>query len=75
VAEWVHDLYGEYPVEPATDPVGPGPEASIYQMARGGSYGLTARAIRAADRSSYNLEGDPRHRASGIGFRPVRTVL
>jgi formylglycine-generating enzyme required for sulfatase activity len=63
VWEWVATRYSEYPIE--TQRILPGPDK---RMARGGSCGWSAGALRSADR----LFSKPETRQYDIGFRCAR---
>ena len=63
VWEWVWDRYGSYEGD-ATDPIGP--RSGAYRVARGGSWGNTARNCRAAARG----RSGPGFRNINLGFRP-----
>ena len=64
--EWCWDWYGEYSGD-VTDPVGP--DSGAWRVPRGGSWLISARYCRSADRS----RGDPGSRNYTIGLRPART--
>ncbi|MBM4355721.1 MAG: formylglycine-generating enzyme family protein [Deltaproteobacteria bacterium] len=68
VWEWVWDWYGEYPSCKVTDPAGPG--AGSARVLRGGSWGLGAGWLRAADRDWVGPAG----RDCYLGFRPWRSI-
>ena len=65
--EWCHDWYDDYPSGSVTDPWGP--STGSARVSRGGSWGLGAEGVRAADRAW----GGPGGRADFIGFRPSRS--
>jgi formylglycine-generating enzyme required for sulfatase activity len=71
VWEWVNDWYDEeyYPNSPSVDP--PGPSDGTKRVARGGSWYVDPRYLRAACRLSYPPEGT----AFDVGFRCVREVI
>ena len=48
VWEWVADWYGDYPVEPQVDPLGP--PSGEFRVIRGGSFWFPAQNARAAYR-------------------------
>ena len=50
--QWCSDWYGDYSGKPATDPAGADPQASWYQVQRGGSFEHSARYCRCAARKS-----------------------
>jgi formylglycine-generating enzyme required for sulfatase activity len=50
VFQWCSDWYGDYPGKPAIDPAGADPQASWYQVQRGGSFDHSARYCRSAAR-------------------------
>ena len=66
VWEWCQDRHGEHKSKPTVDPVGP--RTGSYRVFRGGSWGISARGLRAACRSV----GVPGDRHSGVGARLVR---
>ena len=49
VWEWCQDWYGPYSDAPTIDPTGP--REGVYRVLRGGSWGYSARYVRAAFRS------------------------
>jgi uncharacterized protein (TIGR02996 family) len=63
VWEWCHDWYGDYTVEPATDPSGP--SRGSYRVSRGGSWINAAWRCRAALR----FWDGPEDRLNYLGFR------
>lgn len=63
VWEWCEDVYGEYEAAPAQDPVATGRGSS--RVRRGGSWGNSARYVRAALR----FAGERGSRYDSIGFR------
>lgn len=65
VSEWCSDWFGPYPDREVTNPEGP--IIGKFRVARGGSWRMTSRSCRAADRNS-NLPGD---KSNTIGFRLV----
>jgi formylglycine-generating enzyme required for sulfatase activity len=67
VIEWTGDWYGTYPAT-VTDPTGTA--TGSLRVGRGGSWGSSARGVRAAARDS----GAPGDRISFLGFRLSRTV-
>ncbi len=67
VWEWCHDLYGEYPSGPVTDPHGPA--TGSLRVFRGGSWYRLSNLTRAASRNSLA----PGTRYGNIGVRPIRT--
>jgi formylglycine-generating enzyme required for sulfatase activity len=67
VWEWTGDWYGTYPAT-VTDPTGTA--TGSLRVGRGGSWGSSARGVRAAARDS----GAPGDRISFLGFRLSRTV-
>jgi formylglycine-generating enzyme required for sulfatase activity len=67
VWEWCHDWYGDYPGGAARDPAGPG--AGSCRVLRGGSWGLDAWLVRAANRD----RDTPGYRYENLGFRTVRS--
>jgi formylglycine-generating enzyme required for sulfatase activity len=69
VYEWCNDSYASdyYTSASATDPVGP--EAGLYWVLRGGSWGTDSRYCR----SAYRSYGTPASRNNNLGFRVVRT--
>ncbi|MEO1268744.1 MAG: SUMF1/EgtB/PvdO family nonheme iron enzyme [Myxococcota bacterium] len=69
VGEWVWDVYGFYPIDPVTDPLGP--EDGPTRVWRGGAWDQHAAQCRLARRH----ESAPNVRSSRIGLRPVRTLL
>lgn len=66
VWEWCQDWYGDYPIGPITDPIGPA--EGKYRVLRGGSWGYSARYSRLADRYGHN----PGYRDYNFGFRVAR---
>lgn len=74
IAEWVWDIYAEYPPGEVNDPVGPELPAGMSpdehpRVIRGGGWLDDAAGCRAADR----LPAAPGYRDSNVGFRLVRT--
>ena len=67
VWEWVQDWYDSYPAGSVTDPSGP--SSGSYRVVRGGSWDVSARFCRSADRVSH----DPGFRHLRLGFRLLRT--
>ena len=67
VWEWCHDLYGEYPSGPVTDPAGA--ERGSLRVLRGGSWYRLVTLSRAASRNKLA----PGSRFGNVGFRPVRS--
>ncbi|MFC1850736.1 formylglycine-generating enzyme family protein [candidate division CSSED10-310 bacterium] len=65
VWEWCSDLYGDYPVGYALDPIGA--EDGLNRVARGGSWCYYPVSCRSAARSRYHPSG----RHSCDGFRVV----
>lgn len=65
VAEWVNDWYGDYPLDPATDPRGP--TAGMRRVVRGGSFATGPVGARCAARSSL----PPQDSRPSVGFRLV----
>jgi formylglycine-generating enzyme required for sulfatase activity len=70
VYEWCHDYYGAYYCKqsPEKDPMGP--ESGSFRVLRGGSWGLTSRFARSADRIEFEAD----FRISSFGFRLVREL-
>jgi formylglycine-generating enzyme required for sulfatase activity len=68
VWEWCEDWYGDYPIEPVTDPTGPA--SGAYRVIRGGSWFFYPRNLRSAFRYFYS----PGNRNYHIGFRLLRTT-
>jgi len=66
VWEWCQDGYGEYPKEPAIDPVGPATRSG--RVLRGGCWIGSAGTLRSAVR----LHGGPGGRVGDTGFRLAR---
>ncbi len=66
VFEWCHDIYGEYPGGPTTDPRGH--TQGAYRVIRGGSWYYYPAACRSAYRSGHQRE----ERFIDVGFRVVR---
>jgi formylglycine-generating enzyme required for sulfatase activity len=64
VFEWCLDGRRKYRAAAAVDPMGP-TDAGSYRVQRGGSWGSSARVVRAAYRSRLN----PRYSVIWIGFR------
>lgn len=69
VGEWVWDLYGAYPAEEQTNPVGA--EAGNLHISRGGGWNDFAKNLRSAYRATTQGGRD----AYNIGFRLVRGAL
>lgn len=67
VWELVHDYYGAYSAEAATDPSGP--STGTDRGMRGGSYHGRGSSARVSERSSTGMGVDER----SVGFRVVRT--
>jgi len=65
VWEWCWDWYGEYPAEPAVDPIGP--PSGAYRVLRGGSWYFWAEVCRSARRCGFQ----PGNRSDNDGFRVV----
>jgi hypothetical protein len=65
VREWCSDWYGEYITEAQTNPRGPDWRSS--RVIRGGSWHLSARKCRSADR----YDDQPDYRCNDLGFRIV----
>jgi len=63
--EWCHSWYGEYPVNAATNPVGP--RSGSRRVVRGGSWNFGAEDCRVARRMSYL----PSTNGGDLGFRVV----
>lgn len=63
VWEWVADWYGDYSVQPASNPKGA--SEGSYRVLRGGSWRGTPGFVRSALRSRYT----PDSRGSNVGFR------
>lgn len=63
VWEWVADWYGDYSVQPASNPKGASEGPS--RVLRGGSWDNTPTSVRSADRLSHT----PDYRYFNIGFR------
>jgi formylglycine-generating enzyme required for sulfatase activity len=70
VWEWVGDWYGRdyYQQSPSVDPSGP--NNGDFRVCRGGSWRITPRLVRAANR--YNFFST--FRSFNLGFRVARTV-
>jgi formylglycine-generating enzyme required for sulfatase activity len=72
VWEWVNDWYDASYYSACssgcTDPSGT--FTGLFRVDRGGSWGNSARYVRAADRNA----GDPRNRSGYVGFRLARSV-
>lgn len=69
VYEWCWDWYAaDYPTGTVNDYVGPG--SGSDRVFRGGSWSISARYCRSANRSKF----DPSFRRKHLGFRLVRTV-
>ena len=66
VWEWCADSLGSYRNTLQTDPSGP--DSSARRVLRGGSWGNTARVVRAASRHAYS----PVYRDDDLGFRLSR---
>jgi hypothetical protein len=66
VWEWCQDWYGRYHAVDAADPTGP--DVGSYRVLRGGSWGSSARGVRAANRRRY----PPDYRNDRLGFRLSR---
>ncbi len=69
VWEWCWDWYGPYPEGLVHDPAGP--ETGSERVARGGSWGMTAKLCA----SSVRDKSGPSVHGNDLGFRFVRTVL
>ncbi len=67
VWEWCHDWKGDYPSGSVKDPTGP--RAGSKRVKRGGSWGDTARNVRAA----FHIYYTPDSRYISLGFRPLRS--
>jgi hypothetical protein len=65
-SEWVADWYGEYPSEPAVDPVGP--SFGEEKVRRGGSFDILADNCDSVTRK----KSKPGYREKDTGFRLVR---
>ncbi len=63
VWEWVADWYGDYSVQPASNPKGA--SEGTNRVLRGGSWSITPRFVRSAGR---NLNA-PDYRGNDLGFR------
>lgn len=70
VWEWVWDFYGNYGLEPQTDPAGPETSGLGWRVRRGGSWEDATKCAHAAVRAYDGPTSPGRH----IGFRVVRTV-
>lgn len=68
VSEWVHDWFADYTEAPATDPWGP-PQGTS-RVHRGGSSASKVGQMRVSNRES----AYPGTQATGLSFRPVRTL-
>ena len=68
VWEWVHDRYGPYPSDAASD--SPDPPPGLRRVIRGGSWLSPAEDCRSASRS----HAHPAFRGAHVGFRLVRTI-
>ena len=68
VWEWVHDRYGPYPSDAASD--SPDPPPGPRRVIRGGSWLSPAEDCRSASRS----HAHPSFRGAHVGFRLVRTI-
>ena len=68
VWEWVHDRYGPYPSDAASD--SPDPPPGLRRVIRGGSWLSPAEDCRSASRS----HAHPTFRGAHVGFRLVRTI-
>jgi formylglycine-generating enzyme required for sulfatase activity len=68
VWEWCEDWYGDYPIEPVTDPTGPA--SGARRVIRGGSWGDSPGDLRSAVRFDFS----PGDRSYLIGFRLLRTT-
>ncbi len=68
VQEWAWDWFGEYPLAPQTDPVGP--SSGTFRLLRGGAWNSPAPYCRAASRM-WTL---PSHVDDTTGVRLVQTA-
>ncbi len=68
VWEWCQDVYGSYPSNPETDPIGP--SGGTERVFRGGAWNVAPGAIRCAFRG-YIM---PEERLRLLGFRLVRDL-
>lgn len=67
--EWVWDIYGEFPVEPVTDPTGP--VAGESRVKKGGCVGSPAKYLRISSRR----DDAPDSMTTMTGFRIARSLL
>ena len=68
VWEWCWDWYGDYPSGRVSDPLGP--QTGSNRVGRGGSWDLSARHCRAANRDWFS----PGNRNNNLGFRLLRSI-
>lgn len=68
VREWTWDLYGEYPRNPSTDPIGP--TMGSGHVVRGGCWSCRAVELRAA----YRFDHSALRREYNLGFRVIRNA-
>ena len=66
IFEWVQDWFGEYALEPVTDPQGPA--SGLRRVVRGGSWHDSTRGCR----SAYRDHVEPGYRGGDLGFRLLR---
>ncbi len=69
VEEWCYDIYGPYPSEPQTDPLGYA--SGDMRVSRGGSHNTELKSLRSANR----LGALPEDKHWLIGFRVVQADL
>lgn len=70
VYEWVDDWFGPHATGPVTDPWQPTNSSGTGRVIRGGSFGSSARWLRAA----FRYWAIPTNPSAPTGFRPAKTV-